>query len=76
MVDPGETVSKTLRREFLEEVDTVKNLSEEEAERIHEKIEKFLTSMGREVSSLFCFHFYHLRWIYHNQCKAQFGQPW
>ena len=50
MVDPGENVSTTLKREFIEEVNSTENLSEEDAKIIHKRIKEFLSSSGKDVS--------------------------
>ena len=50
MVDPGESVTKTLQREFVEEVESTDGLSEEEAKKIKKRIDKFIFSGGTEVS--------------------------
>ena len=50
MVDPGESITGTLRREFSEEVDSVAGLSKEDAKKISKKIDKFLSTGGKEVS--------------------------
>ena len=50
MVDPGESVTKTLQREFDEEVKSAEGLSEEETKKIKKRISKFMSSGGTEVS--------------------------
>lgn len=52
MVDPGESVSKTLKREFIEEVE-ITSTDEKDHEKIINKVEDLLKFGGVEVFDKF-----------------------
>lgn len=57
MVDPGDLVSITIKKEFGEEALNSLEMTEEEKKEMHEMVEDFLSN-GDEVSFTFYFHFF------------------
>ncbi len=51
MVDPGEKVSLTVRREFMEEAMDSTSASEEERSKLEEQVKAFFDGSGREMYS-------------------------